>query len=298
MSNYKSDSYFVYKKDDELSLFMFAKYNPEYDCFYDFVYKDYYEFDEEELSDAKVGQKVIKKESLCWGILDHLVNDEIVDKILVRESWLNELERLHPDLWPEKVEVPTTHSIIMDHFKNKARGGTKIDPYILGIVEVVSDAMDVRVRQRHEGSFYKQLGLNYPEEVEVVIDVLYDLIVEKLKAKNEIKFLFNNRGVKSLEYKEFAKEVERRSGYSFESKIKNKISSAEYHCGYEDYQRFYKCQPYMVITEQSTVYVDEMPYAGDSCRQLITPENCAEKYDSVINSGTVKVLKDQGNKNS
>ena len=114
----KENVFYVYDRfdeEDEDSLdYVFAKYSPKYDRFYDFRYENVY--GDEEVYNLSIGQKVIHQYG-GWDMFDEAIDEDIVNKAKIHKAKRKELEAKHPDLWPVEEEPPKTKDLILEYLK-------------------------------------------------------------------------------------------------------------------------------------------------------------------------------------
>lgn len=290
----KNCVYYVLDKDEYLDTsFVFAKYSPEYDTFYDIKDDDVY--DDEELYSLEVGQRVLRQHG-GWDLFDKTIDEGIVNKANEYKIRRKALEEKYPDLGPNVEEnIPDTKDLFYNHFDKKIKEGQEVDPYILGIIDLLIKPMDIRVRRRHNGYFYDQLGLDYPEDVFDTLDALYSVVSEKvanLDSSSSLSLCFYGVVRNSQPTRDFYDEVEKRTGFRFGSQLSHKLESIEYHssAGSSRYQELSKQRPVVWISKDSTIYYSDYSSFVNGTVEEITPETCKEKYSNMFGSSDAKIF--------
>lgn len=296
MINKLEDYYYIIHKAHGKQMII-AKYNPKYQTFYDRKRISALEFYNIEKTGLKIGSKVEETEGGEFKVGE--VQEEIIKIINEKEQQEKEWEEKHPDLWPSFQSTPTTTSIIDNYFNKEIEAGKKVDPYILEIVHILSEAMGIKVRWRHGGRMYNQLGFDYPEEVEISIRAIYDLIEEYLD-NNEKTFMFvlYEYGKCNDEYKNFKKELNKRTGFSFSSDLQYEIDDEKYHgenFGFsERYRKLSIQKPTIYISRKETTYCYDIANSN-STKIKTTPEECEQKYNLKSKYNKIETVFSDGN---
>lgn len=285
MENNENEYYVINVKNRRrMSVIVIAKYNKEHRCFYDYHREKFYDLNS--MPNLQIGQK-ITLEAGEISISDENISKEICQVVEENNIRKEELQQKHPDLYPQYQTTPSTHSISENYFTQRKSQGKDVNPYIVGIVDLLSEAMGLKVRRKHGGKMYDQLGFDYPEEVEDVLGSMYDIVDEYLEnlEDNEVK-MFNlcEFGKKGKEYDDFTKEIERRTGYNHNaitSDLEMQQHSEHYHgenLGFSDrYASLMKKKPTFYISKKETTYAYDRS-ESTACRKTITPQLCVEKY--------------------
>lgn len=279
------NEYYVIDVDNKWGKIEISKYNKDYKCFYDYHREEYDDLDK--MSSFQIGQKVLLKDGELV-ISDANINKEILEVVEEKRKKAEELKQKHPDLYPQYQPVPNTQSIIDDYFTQTKSDGKDVNSYTVGIVDLLSEAMGLKVRRRHGGNMYDQLGFNYPEELQDVVGAMYDIISEylaKIEDNETVMFNLCEFGKKGKEYDDFTKEIEKRTGYNHKaitSELEMKQHSERYHGENFGFSQRYAS----LMTQKPTIYISkkETTYAYDRSesnarRKTITPQLCAEKYN-------------------
>jgi len=264
------DIYYVCEKDD-LGSYCFAKYDLEYNTFYDKKISDDCVF----LNDVElfVGQKVIIDEINHVYYFSNEIDNDIVNIINKLKESRNKVAEKYMDL---EDTIPDNEKIIGEYIESKVSCGEFNDEYLVKVVKLIVKLMGIKVRRRHGGSLYEQRGLDYPDDVYKSIDMLYELIKEKIESLNENDFIslgLSNYGFKDLDYEDFSKELSRRTGYTFNSDHMDKMDSVFYHCNYKRYQELSRMAPNVYIGRDECQYYEDKS-DDNAYSEIITRNKC------------------------
>lgn len=235
----------------------------------------------------EIGKKVIFKDDEIV-LLNEGINEEIVKVNFDRKKREGLLEKKYPDLWPKRQVFPSTDTIIEDYLKQRKEEGKNIDLYVVGIISQLASAMGIKVCLRHNGSYYDQSGFDYPEQIQDIVEAMYEIISEylaEIKDNENIEFKLCEYGRKGKEYFNFTKEIEKRTGYNHEritSDLKMKLDSADFHgeslnIEGKSFEQLRAMKPTIYISKKQTVYIPDRSNENEG-RIIITPELCEKNY--------------------
>lgn len=273
-----------------------AKFHKDYGSFYDSHSIRFRANDRENTPNFQVGQKISwegEKEGIYSDLADISISDQNIDYEIsqvaeARKKRQEELKNKYSDSFGEYQTIPSTKSIIDDYFTQRKSKGQDINLYTVGIVDLLSEAMGLKIRRRSGGKMYDQLGFDYPEELQDVVGAMYDIISEylaELEDNETVMFNLCEFGKKGKEYDDFTKEIEKRTGYSHNSitsELEKQQHSEHYHgenFGFSQrYASLMKQKPTIYISKKETTYAYDRS-ESNAGRKTITPELCAEKYN-------------------
>ena len=138
-----------------------------------------------------------------------------------------------------------------------------VDPYIADVVYLLSKAMGLKLAWDGP-SFYNKVGFKYPEEVQLIAKIMYDIVSEKLNKGEQITLDLCEFGMKGPGNEEFTKEIEKRSCFcadQLQSDLYYKIMSAKYNSGDGEKEDIVKnmsdlslMKPVVLITGKEATY--------------------------------------------
>lgn len=277
MENKNDNIYYIYNvlSIEKPVLIEVGIYNPEYNVFYNEKSIEVSELNDELKDKIEIGRAIKIDNKKILEISD-TPNKEIKiiieDKQKQKETWENN----NPDTWPN-YEPPIDSSILLKYFLiNKIED---IDYYILESTILVAKAMGIKQRYLHDGSYYDQCGLEYPEELEMIGIRLYELIKEyldKLKEQEELHLLLYEYGNKGLEYEKFTKELNKRTGYQYYSDLEYKIRSIQYHSSRENAYSYLIQKPMIILSREKTSFISDISNPNSE-RNTITNNKQSQK---------------------
>lgn len=273
-----------------------ANFHKDYGSFYDRHIIRFRTNDRENTPNFQVGQKISwegEKEVIYSDFADISISDQNIDYEIsqvaeTRKKRQEELKNKYSDSFGKYQTIPSTKSIIDDYFTQRKSKGQDINLYTVGIVDLLSEAMGLKVRRRSGGKMYDQLGFDYPEELQDVVGAMYDIISEYLAGLEDnetVMFNLCEFGKKGKEYDDFTEEIEKRTGYSHNSitsELEKQQHSERYHgenFGFSQrYASLMMQKPTIYISKKETTYAYDRS-ESNAGRKTITPELCAEKYN-------------------
>lgn len=289
LANLVDEYYYVYRKYGDSNMYDFCKYDSTYNTFYDYQY----DCDApDEFDTLELGQKVYI-DSFGRVYPFYLIDNNIVQSIERVSQKYEMLEKKYPDLWPEENIIFDTLKLVNEYIDKQINDGIYTDAYVIGIIDMLYKAMGIKVRQRHGGSLYSQLGFDYPEEVYESIDALYNLIGEKLsnlKENEVIELVLYENGSYGSTYEDFIKELHRRTGYTFSSDLEQRIDSNYYHSNYNRMKKLEDLVPVVYIGKNMCIYNYDASNIN-SIKEEITPSSSREKYFNNKKSSVIKRVK-------
>ena len=225
-------------KDSEpyFQKYIFARYNPIDNCFYDFRGRngDYLSIQNGDLSKLEVGMLINYSEFHEEWPEIVIPENPIIDKELVESKQLDYdalKKKYGDDLRFHRTNI-SLFMIIDSYCEKRIAEGKEVDPYIADIIYVIGREMGLKIATG--GYVYDNRGYSYPEEIEMAVDGLYELLTLRFQEIDPFilpyEIHFNDRGYIPDDYKEFANQLVYVSGiYCDIPDIVNKIYSATYH---------------------------------------------------------------------
>ena len=198
----------------EHDAYLFARYNPIDDCFYDYRWRNNENINIQngDLSKLESGMLVEYSE------FEKDFPDIVIPENVVINKELVQRERLDYDALSKKygnklylgiIKIPL-FTIINNYFEKRIDEGKEVDPYFADIINIVGKEMGLKIRT--QGNYYDNCGYDYPEEIEQVIDGLYKLLTLRFQGIKPFIYpyniYFNNYGNITDDYTEFIKELE------------------------------------------------------------------------------------------
>lgn len=254
--------YVVMSYDSTFKDVVFAKYNFKRHVFYDYQLKRGYTFDsqDDKYQDMDIGYRVQKKDN-HYKIISKDAEMEVVESAL---ALLNKYRHLQASF--DRNANYDTEKLIMEAFIER----DYIDPYIFGIVNLVAQAMNLKVRRWGEIKWEQGARVEFPEQVMEIARALYEIFSDYTVGLIEpLNFNFYYNGKKSVSYKNLIWQVELLSGCPLSLYT-------------DDLDAAYTLEPHPVMI----FYPNEVIYYPDINNhavpaQRITPEICAERYKSL-----------------
>lgn len=192
------------------------------------------------------------------------VHDAVMREIKKMQEAEIEKKKNRPDVWPNPEVIPTTEEIIDTYFNNKVQNGEQIDSYIVDIIRLIANPMGLRLREWHGESYYKQLGLDYREDIEDIIGAMYKIISDHfMKSDDAISFGLCVAGVKTHEYALFLHQIGLLTGYptaNISSDLEYRLRSLEYCFPANDsymYRELIMQRPFVTIAKDKAIYQED-----------------------------------------
>lgn len=252
--------------------FDIGQYDEKYNVFYNQItietdyFKDEMKRQIQLGKEVKLSEKLIKESlvlkkpiilrPITGSIINQIsedINPTILKVIEAKEKEREIWEKNNPDTWPNYTPPENTDTILRNYFEGKEK-----DQYIIEVTILFAKQMGIKQRWLHGGCYYNQSGLYYREEVEMVGERLYELIEEYYDSleDNRIIFILYNHGYINKEYNDFINELNKRTGFYFDSDLNNVLRSLEFHANreYYKYKQRSNEKPTIIFSKEETLF--------------------------------------------
>ncbi len=221
MRSFNRDSYYVIGKDDFSKEVTIAKLDGETDQFYNYITRY-------GVCDMEIGQEVSinggghifvypkvedKTETLdvrhgFISVINPIPNPDIVNKVVEDKALRVALRETHKNAQFSNYEFDLA-KFLDGYYSKRLSSGKEVSLHTANAVYLLAHAMGLRVEP------FEDFGLDYPEDLEEIINVMYELINSSIESNRTSSFVLYDRfnGI-NTEFSEFLKQIERRTHFS------------------------------------------------------------------------------------